>query len=33
VLKGALYLTPGLPIQYKVKNFTWSAGLALAIET
>lgn len=22
VLKGALYLTPGLPIQYKVKNFT-----------
>jgi len=22
VLKGSLYLTPGLPIQYKVKNFT-----------
>lgn len=22
VLKGALYLTPGLPIQYQVKNFT-----------
>ena len=22
VLKGALYLTPGLPIQYKVKNFS-----------